>query len=227
MIKWTDIGLLLSNKRLGENKFISSIFTKEHGKTLAITYGKKPQFEPFSLVQTHFTAKTENQLGTFKLESLTPFSLFFLEDQKRLQVLLMSCFLMDRLLPQGETFSLFFEKTIDFASHLEEKDWLKFYILWEIDLLSNLGFGLNLSCCALGGDVDTLCFVSPKTGCAVSFEKGKPWAEKLLPLPSFFSHPEEDASKEDLLAGLALTAYFLQREALNNTSIPFDRKSLV
>ncbi len=87
--------------------------------------------------------------------------------------------------------------------------WQAAYVRWELDLLAELGFGLDLRCCAVTGTTDDLRFVSPRTGRAVSAAAAAPWRTRLLGLPRFLVEPAAEPSPEDLCAGLALTGHFL------------------
>jgi DNA repair protein RecO (recombination protein O) len=87
-------------------------------------------------------------------------------------------------------------------------------VRWELALLSALGFGLDLAKCAVTGDAEDLAFVSPKTGRAVSRAGGQGYADRLLPLPAFLLGAAE-SDRGDLLAGLRLTGYFLDRHVLH------------
>ena len=84
----------------------------------------------------------------------------------------------------------------------------------ELAVLSELGFGLDLTCCAATGSTQDLIYVSPKSGRAVSREAGAPWADRLLPLPGFLAGrvDGEGATPADVAAGFALTGYFLDRD---------------
>ena len=122
---------------------------------------------------------------------------------------------------------------------LEGDHWGAAYVMWEIALLKELGFRLELNKCAGGGDVETLAYVSPKSGCAVSKAQAAPYKEKLLELPHFLrpippAHGgnvnEGSASElssppvnggvrggpEDILTGLKMTGYFLEHWVFNH-----------
>jgi DNA repair protein RecO (recombination protein O) len=96
----------------------------------------------------------------------------------------------------------------------ESAEWPADYVRWELELLTALGFGLDLSKCAVTGDSTDLAFVSPKTGRAVSQAAGRGYADRLLPLPAFLLG-EAPSDRGDHLAGLRLTGYFLDRHVLH------------
>ena len=98
-------------------------------------------------------------------------------------------------------------------SILPEAEWAAAYVAWELSLLAELGFGLDLSACAATGVVDDLIYVSPKSGRAVSRDAGAAYREKLLPLPQFLIG-RVDIAGNAVSDGLRLTAYFLERHVL-------------
>jgi DNA repair protein RecO (recombination protein O) len=93
--------------------------------------------------------------------------------------------------------------------------WPAAYVRWELDLLASLGFGLDLSHCAATGETRDLAYVSPKTGRAVGREAGRPYADRLLALPAFLTQADGEPDIADLMAGLRLTGYFLDRHVLH------------
>lgn len=202
-----DKGLVLSSKPLGDKKFIVSLFTKEKGRHLGVVKKKMPPLTA-SFFSGRWQARLSEQMGSFYLEDEKSVHLSFLDDKKRLNVISSMCYLLDHLLPERESYPEFYDLTYHFLTSLEEDDFQKKYIFWEVELLSALGFGLDLSKCAGGGDANDLAYVSPKTGRAVSKKMGDPYKDKLLPLPAFM-FKNEAPNKDDLLKGLSMTGYFL------------------
>ena len=106
-------------------------------------------------------------------------------------------------------------------------------VRFELALLDELGFGLDLSACAATGKRQNLVYVSPKTGRAVSGEAGQPWADKMLMLPSFLLERDlariDSASLEDIQAGFDLTRHFFWRNihGPRGIDIPPERESLL
>ena len=202
-----DKGLVLSSKPLGDKKFIVSLFTKEKGRHLGVVKKKMPPLTA-SFFSGRWQARLSEQMGSFYLEDEKSVHLSFLDDKKGLNVISSMCYLLDHLLPERESYPEFYDLTYHFLTSLEEDDFQKKYIFWEVELLGALGFGLDLSKCAGGGDANDLAYVSPKTGRAVSKKMGDPYKDKLLPLPAFM-FKNEAPNKDDLLKGLSMTGYFL------------------
>lgn len=203
--------LVLSGRRFGEKSWIITLFTKDYGRVSGI-YRHKKSPEIGTLVKARWQARLSEQLGTIYLEETRPLAVNYLDDSKRLACLSSVCALLNDVLPERQNFAELYVTAISFLQQLDRADFLKNYVLFEKQVLSDIGFGLDLSGCAGGGDSNDLAYVSPKTGRAVSREKGKPYHDKLLILPGFFWRDVE-ASAADIQAGLLLTGYFLTLHA--------------
>ncbi len=222
MPDFKDTGLVLSCHRHGENAMILSVFTQHHGKYLGLLRNKTlPQ--PGTFVSVKWHARLAEHLGNYTYETINPFSIRYLDDSLRLAGLSTICQLLDESLPEREILPDFFHQLLTFLSHLEEENWIILYIQLELQLLKILGFGLDLTKCAGGGDPNNLTYVSPKTACAVSQEKGEPYKEKLLILPAFL-YKNAPVQTQDIKNALMLTGYFLD---LHIKKIPLTRQRLL
>ena len=105
--------------------------------------------------------------------------------------------------------------------------WAEVYVRWELALLAELGFGLDLESCAAGGANDQLAYVSPKSGRAVSLAAGEPYRDKLLTLPGFLAG-RGGGGVEEVEQGLTLTGFFLERHvfAPHHRDLPPARRRL-
>ncbi len=203
----TSNALVLSAKPLGENTFIISLFTAENGRHLGVIKKKHPP-EIGTLCQATWKARLSDQLGSFYLEETKSYAPLFLDDMPRLHVLSNLCATLDKSLPERQSYTNLHAQTLKLLNDLLQDYFYENYIHFEIALLSALGFALDMTECAGGGDKNDLAYVSPKTGRAVSRAKGLPYHDKLLKLPRFLWQ-ETAATSEDLVDGLALTGYFL------------------
>ena len=210
----TDKAIVLGAKILGERSFILSLLTRENGRYLGVIKQKTPP-QIGDIVSARWSARLPEQMGTFYIENLRTTAAFFLDDMGRLNCLSCLCELLNTTLPERQSFQKFYEKVLTFLDHLSDENYLTQYVFLEKDLLAALGFGLDLSCCAGGGNNNDLAYVSPKTGHAVSREKGLPYHKQLLPLPSFLWQ-NVPATSQDLQMGLHLTGYFLRQHTLHN-----------
>lgn len=220
----TERAIVLSVKNLGERSYIVSLLTGENGRFLGVFKGKNPP-QIADIVSARWTARLNEQMGTFYLEHLKTTAAEFLDDWNRLCALKSLCELLNKSLPERQEFKNIYNKVLIFFNNLNNEDYVKDYILFELFLLSELGFALDLSCCAGGGNSDDLAYISPKTGHAVSREKGKPYHDKLFPLPAFFIK-ETQTNQAELEQGLAITGYFLSKNVLKQ-HLPREREFLI
>ena len=209
-----DKAIVLGAKILGEKSFILSLLTRENGRHLGVIKQKTPP-QVGDIVQARWSARLSEQIGSFYIENLHTTSAVFLDDINRLNCLSCLCELLNTTLPERQNFPLFYDKVLAFLNLLDQDDYLMHYVFLEKDLLTALGFGLDLSSCAGGGDNNDLAYVSPKTGRSVSREKGAPYHNQLLPLPKFLWQ-DVPATPKDLQIGLNLTGYFLKQHTIHN-----------
>ena len=236
-MNWSDVGIVLSSRKYGENSVIVSLMTPEHGRHLGLVRGgtgKRARgiYQAGNMVSVDWSARIEEQLGTFRCELLKPLAALYLDDPLRLAGLSSACAVAERALPEREDYMDVYESLYDFLVNLGAENWLENYVCWEVSLLASLGFGLNLLSCASTGQNFDLIYVSPKSGQAVSAIAGKPYKDKLLSLPSFLTS-ERNKSKsinyKPVYQGLYLTGYFLDRNAFvhNKNGAPSARLRLV
>jgi len=215
---WRDIGFVLTARRHGESGVIAELLTAEHGRHAGLVRGgqspkRRALLQPGNLVAAHWRARLEEHLGTFEIELQRAHVAALIDDPDRLAALSSAAALVAAALPEREPHGDVFR---DFAALIDELDssgWAAQYIAWECALLAALGFGLDLTACAATGVNDDLAYVSPRTGRAVSRSAGAPYRDKLLALPGFLwrEAPPEGA---DIVTGLTLTGYFLDRHLL-------------
>ena len=213
MIEWQDKGIILSLRPHGETGGIASILTENHGRAMGYVYGatssrSRGVLEIGNIVSCAWQAKDAGQLGKFALEPEKSYVADVMDDPVRLTALQAACALADKTLPENERHPAVFEGMKALLASFSADIWPAAYIFWEIGLLRELGFGLDLSKCVSTGVVDDLVYVSPKSGCAVSAAAGEIYKEKLLALPPFL-RGEARMEPSDILDGLKLTGHFL------------------
>lgn len=233
---WTDEGIVLSSRPHGEGAAVVSLLTQEHGRHAGLVRGGasrrlRPTFEAGTRVAVAWRARLEEQLGQFQCEATDSVSSRLLDDPLRLSVLISLCALTDAALPEREPHPTLFASTLDILRVLPESpDFAAQYVRWELGLLTELGFGLDLASCAATGQNDELAYVSPKSGRAVSLSAGEPYRNRLLVLPPFLIDAEgPPPSAEGILDGLRLTGFFLERFvfAPHRKGLPEARTRLV
>lgn len=238
---WRDDGILLSARRHGETSAIVTVLTREHGLHGGLVKGgfakrSRPAIEPGNRVHATWRARLAEHLGAFTLETLHAHAAALMDDPDRLAGMAAALAVAESALPEREPHPATYEALEAFLDALEHEDiapdrsaWGTLYVRWEMGLLSELGFRLDLSHCAATGVTEDLVWVSPKSGRAVSQEAGKPYEGQLLPLPAFLAAKGAAGSVREVLAGVKLTGYFLERHlfAPHGRHMPQARARLV
>jgi DNA repair protein RecO (recombination protein O) len=218
-MKWQDKGLVISVKKYGENSFILHLFTENHGVHAGLVkrYSRQKSgniYELGNYLSVEWTGRLEEQLGFYKSELESSYLYNIMNDSLKLEALNSICSMLRIFLAERQVNAKLYIKTLEIIECLNNagKIWLSKYIQWELLLLSELGYGLDLSRCAVTGDLDNLKYVSPKSGRAVSEEGAGKWADKLLIFPNFLQKLNGNTiDKDELDHGLKLTTYFLNR----------------
>lgn len=222
-MEWRDEGVIVGVRSHGETSAIAEILTSEHGRCLGMVRGgrsrhMRPVLQPGNLVMVTWRARLEDHLGVFQLEPLALKVGFILAYPFRLAGL-STLMAMAQMLPEREPHPKLYHAAHVVLSSIEDDAlWPALLVRWEMGLLDELGFGLDLSKCAATGSVDDLHFVSPRTGRAVSREAGRPFEDRLFSLPGFL-RGQGDVLAGDVLAGLKLTGYFLERHVFGPRAI--------
>lgn len=212
-MEWIDDGIILGLRRLGEGHAVVELITAEHGRHLGLVYGggsrqKKPALQPGNSVRAQWRARLDEQLGNYTLEIV----------QSRADRMMISAgasfgfqtlAALLRLLPERDPHADLFVMCEYILDRVDSAEAASLIARFELQLLSELGFGLDLSCCAATGITEDLIYVSPKSGRAVSRSAGEEWRERLLPLPSFLREADVSISPSDIAAAFALTGHFL------------------
>ncbi|MBC2837537.1 DNA repair protein RecO [Paragemmobacter straminiformis] len=232
-MEWRDEGLLLSVRPHGESAAIIEVFTAAHGRHAGVVRGGGSRKMAATLqagtqLQVAWRARLEGHIGAFTVEPLRSRAAL-LSDHLALSGLNALCALLHAALPEREAHVPLWRATMPLLDAMERgADWLPDYLRWEMLLLDELGFGLDLSRCAVTGARDDLAYVSPKTGRAVSRAGAGDWAARLLPLPQVLMG-QGSATRAEIGQGLAITGHFLGRElsSLNDRPLPEARARLL
>ncbi len=217
---WTDEGIVLSVRPHGETAAVAELLTREHGRHLGLVHGgrgrlKRPLLLPGNLLTAKWRARMSEQLGMFDLEMKEPYAARVFDS--RLGLAGLECLTtLARLLPERDPHPNLFEVTLFVLGYIEDNDiWPALYARWELALLEELGFGLDLAACAVTGSTEDLAYVSPRTGRAVSRVAGAPYHDKLLRLPALFTKAGiKGANRIEIDDALRLTGHFLGRDVL-------------
>lgn len=218
-MQWTDEGIVIGVKRHGEASAILELMTREHGRHLGLVRGGfgsrlKPVLQPGNSVNAAWRARLDEHLGNYTVEGLHLRAASYFSTPHAVYGVTHLAALM-RLLPERDPHAGLYEALDRILGHLEDAGVAApMVVRFELQLLSELGFGLDLDRCAATGASGDLIYVSPKSGRAVSRIAGEPWADKMLRLPVFLRESGALAAGSDVADGFALTGYFLTRHAL-------------
>jgi DNA repair protein RecO (recombination protein O) len=218
-MEWRDTGFVLAARRHGESALIVDLLTREHGRHGGLVRGgqtprRRALLQPGNLIAVHWRGRLPEHLGNFECELVKAHAASFLDDPDRLAGLSAAASVISLALPEREPHGDVYASFAALIGILDsEPEWPARYVAWECDLLAALGFGLDLSRCAVTGEPTELAYVSPRTGRAVSRNAGVEYRDRLLPLPGFLWR-ETVAPPAEIVAGLVLTGYFLDRHLL-------------
>ncbi|ABA77826.1 DNA repair protein RecO [Rhodobacter sphaeroides] len=233
MMEWRDEGALLSVRRHGESSAIIEVFTAAHGRHAGVVRGGAsrkiaPILQPGAQLDLTWKARLDEHMGAFTVEPLRSRTAL-LGDRLGLAGLNAICAMLHVTLPEREPHSTLWQESMVLLDALDRPGWPPAYLRWEMRLLEETGFGLDLTRCAVTGSREDLAFVSPKTGRAVSSGAAGGWADRLFPLPLALLG-QGPASAEEVRQGLAITGHFLGRELaplLNGRPLPEARARLM
>ncbi|MBT3360696.1 MAG: DNA repair protein RecO [Rhodospirillales bacterium] len=232
-MEWVDQGIVLSSRRHGESSAIVTLLTRRYGRHAGLVRGGSGKrlrgiLQPGNTVQARWRARLPEHLGSMTCELSHSFAASVMDDADRLAALSSACALAEAALPEREVHEAVFDGLLILLGAIENDTWPTVYVHWEIGLLGELGFGLDLSECAATGRNDQLAYVSPKSGRAVSLAAGEAYKTKLLPLPAFLVSPDGKGDLGEVADGLRLSGYFLERHVLahHDQGLPAARRRL-
>lgn len=225
-MEWADEGVVLGVRRLGESSVILEVMTRAHGRHAGVVRGgrsgrMRPVLQPGNSVSLVWRARIEEQLGVFAVEGSQLRAARYMGSALALN-LLGAAVALTRLLPERDPHADVHDALALLADHVADAAvGPGLLALFELSLLAELGFGLDLSRCVATGATDDLAYVSPKSGCAVSAAAGEPWKDRLLPLPPFLSGAlATPPSPQDVLDALRVTGFFLTRHVYGPRGMP-------
>jgi DNA repair protein RecO (recombination protein O) len=219
-MQWSDEAIVLTVRPHGETAAVVELMTRSHGRHMGLVHGgrsrkARPVLQTGNHVDATWKARLSEHLGHMSVELRKGYAAGAMDDPGALAGLSSMCAL-SRLLPERDPHPALFEVTLFVLSFLDDSTvWPALMVRWELALLAELGFGLDLTVCASTGSNDQLIYVSPKSGRAVSASAGEPYKDKLLVLPQFLTNARDrSATGADVVAGFKLTGYFLEHRVL-------------
>ncbi|HIC82676.1 MAG TPA: DNA repair protein RecO [Kiloniellaceae bacterium] len=214
-MQWDDEAVVLSVRPHGETSAVVQLLSQSHGRHAGLVRGAQSArargiYQPGNQVRAVWTGRLAEHLGRFDCELVQSYAAQAMDDPDRLAGLVAATAVCEGAMPEREPHPGCYQGLLVLLDALLDDHWAEIYVRWELGLLASLGFGLDLTRCAGGGDNDQLSYVSPRSGRAVSLSAGAPFKEKLLPLPGFLLG-RGPGGAEEVADGLALTGYFLER----------------
>ena len=232
-MEWSDEAIVLASRRHGETSAILSLLTAAHGRHAGLVRGGASKrwrgvLQPGNEITATWRARLEEHLGAYTLEPVRSHAVLY-DKPGPLAALTSACALVEMALPERAPHAGLFESLRELLGLLDEALWAEAYVRWELALLADLGFGLDLGACAATGVNDGLAYVSPKSGRAVSLSAGEPWRDRLLTLPEFLAPGGGDPDAGQIAEGLRLTGWFLEAHVFgpHDMATPDARERLV
>ena len=225
---WQDDGIVLGLRRHGEASAILELMTRAHGRHLGLVRGGagtklRPVLQPGNSLRANWNARLDDHLGTYNVDGINLRAGSFITAPHALYAVTHLAALA-RLLPERDPHEAIYDSLETILDSLTDPALAGTHVVhFEMLMLAELGFGLDLSCCAASGTTDDLIYVSPKSGRAVSRQAGEPWRDRLLPLPTFLvEHRHASPSADELAHAFQLTGFFLARHAFELRAAQFS-----
>jgi DNA repair protein RecO (recombination protein O) len=233
-MQWTDEGIVLGMKRHGEANAILELMTRDHGRHLGLVRGgsgmrMRPVLQPGNTVSAVWRARLDEHLGTYVVEGLRSRTATLLGSSHAVHGVTHLAALA-RLLPERDPHPIVYVTLQDIMDQIEDVTRAGPLVArFELALLAELGFGLDLEQCAATGGTTDLAYVSPKSGRAVSREAGEPWRDKLMRLPAFLGDETNEPSALDVAHGFDITGFFLARHVFEprGLALPDARRHFI
>jgi DNA repair protein RecO (recombination protein O) len=215
-MEWRDEGIILGTRRHGETSAILEVMTRSHGRHLGMVRGGRsrrmqPVLQAGNRVELTWRARLDEHLGTFQVEPVELHAAGLFDSACAVYGLqLLAAHL--RLLPERDPHLRLYETLAVMLEHLADPLAAgELLVRFELMLLDDLGFGLDLEECVATGAREDLIYVSPKSGRAVSRRAGEPWRDRMLPLPAFLRGEVRRGDPAALDDAFRLTGFFFAR----------------
>ena len=233
-MEWEAPAIVLAASSFGEGGAVAHVLTAEHGAYHGLVRGGSARanvatWQTGNLVSARWSARLSEHLGNLTAELVHPSSARLLQFALPLALLSSACAVADGALPEREAHPDLFHGLAQLMTLLSldpvqgERSGPPALVRWEMRLLTELGYGLDLSSCAVGGGSEGLAFVSPRTGRAVSEDGAGVWRDRLLRLPRFMLDDDEAGDAADWRDGLRVTGHFLERDAFGQRHRPLPQ----
>lgn len=230
-MNFKDIGIIIAKKPLQENCFIITLFTENHGlySTLVRQSSKKSIiiYQEGNIVDFLWQARLHEHLGFGKCELIKSYTGSLITNKTKLYAFNSIISIIKIAFHERENHNNFFPVFAKYLHNLADNFVFEEYIRFELAILQESGYSLDLSQCAVTGSGENLHYVSPKSGRAISLSSGLPYHNKLLILPKFLTNQAANDTIEERNQALQLTSYFFNRYLFRNNQQPIAREKFI
>ncbi|MBY0564996.1 MAG: DNA repair protein RecO [Hyphomonadaceae bacterium] len=233
-MEWTDHAIVLGARHFGEGKLVAEVFSREHGRYGGVVHaGRKnqPILQAGNVVHCGWKARLSEQLGFFHpLELAEPHATKLLDDATALAGLSSAVALIRGAAAERQAYRQLYDALMVLIEAMPDSEiWPALYTRFELGLLAALGYGLDLTRCAVTGENQGLAWVSPRTGRAATYDAGAPHADVLLKLPAFLVDTQAELQPGDVADAFALAGHFLERRVFDHKGegMPEARRRLI
>lgn len=233
-MQWEAEALVLAARPHGESSAIIDVFTREHGRFGGLVRGgnsrrQRPVLQPGNMVSATWRARLSEHLGVMTVDAGRAYAAEAMSEPVLLAGLSSLCALM-QVTAERQAYPRLYDTVQVVLAEMDTPDiWLPLLARFEMALLEETGFGLDLSCCAATGVVEDLAYVSPRSGRAVSRAAAQPYLDKMFVLPAFLLDPRADADGADIQNAFSLLGHFIERRVYlpNGLTMPAARARLM
>lgn len=227
-MNFTETGIILSTKIFSETARLLTIFNQSWGKFHAIFKNQKTSVQIGDISQIAWHGRSAESLGSVTLDTISSPFIFAINNPKKIYAIESACSLCARGMPEKAPHKALFDFTKNFLQSIPKEDWLRRYVCFELAFLSEVGFGLDLSKCAITGQSDVY-YLSPKSGRAVIKSAGEKYKDKLFVIPQFLRNSAVIPTPYEVFSALQITTHFLKTYFydITNGKLPLSREYLM
>lgn len=224
-MEWTDKGIVVGVRRHGETAAIVDLLTREHGRHSGFVHGAlsrrmRPSLQAGNSVGCVWRSRIEEQLGAYAIEAVRLRGARLMESAAALHAVNHLCALV-RLLAEREPHPALHDALEVILDSIDDAATTAPAVArFELAILGDLGFGLDLGRCAVTGTREELVYVSPKSGRAVSREVGAAYHDRLFALPPFLHDAAVAPAAGEVAAAFRLTGHFIARDLFEARGLP-------
>lgn len=227
-MNFTETGIILSTKMFSETARMLTIFNRSWGKFHALFKNQRTPVQIGDISQIGWHGRSSESLGSVVLDLISSPFVFAMSNPQKIYAVESACSLCAHGMPEKAPHKILFDYAENFLRSVPKDDWLKQYMCFELAFLSEVGFGLDLSKCAVTGQKDVY-YLSPKSGRSVIKSVGEKYKDKLFVIPQFLRNSEIIPTSHDIFLTLQITTHFLKAYFydINCGELPLSRGYLM